>query len=69
MKQAINEFRQDKNSFLFCVAICSTIWFLAVCILFGVYIYCSFEIGNITSTQIQGDYSKQGVAGGSVSIY
>ena len=70
MLQAINEFRQDKSSFLLCVAICSTIWFLAVCVLFGVYIYCSFHNVSVEATQTQsGDYTKQGVAGGSISIY
>ena len=69
MKQTVETFHKDKNGFMLCVAICSTIWFLAVCILFGVYIYCSFNSSNISATQYQdGDYTKQGVAGGSISI-
>ena len=67
-KNVIDEFRQDKNSFLIYSFIFSTIWFLAVCILFGVYIYFSFDNNTITSTQIQGGYSQQGVANGSISI-
>jgi len=62
-------FKQDKNNFIMCICICSTIWFLAVCILFGMYIYCSFNSSSITATQTQdGDYAKQGVAGGSITI-
>lgn len=69
MKQAINEFRQDKNSFVLCFSICSTIWFLAVCILFGVYIWRSFEQVTPSVTQYQdGEYNKQGVANGTISI-
>ena len=66
---AINTFKQDKSYFVSCVFICATIWFLAVCVLFCIYICRSFDNSSITSTQIQGDYSKQGVANGSVSIY
>lgn len=62
-------FRQDKNNFVLCISIFFTIWFLALCILFGVYIYCSFNSSNISATQIQdGNNTKQGVAGGSISI-
>lgn len=62
-------FKKDKNNFVLCISIFETIWFLAVCILFGIYIYCSFNSSNISATQIQdGDYTKQGVAGGTVSI-
>ena len=64
----IDEFRQAKNSFVLYIFAFSTLWFLAVCILFGVYICKSFDSNSITSTQIQGDYSQQGVAGGTVSI-
>lgn len=66
---AVDRFKEDKNSFFVCVCICATIWFLAVCGLFGIYIWRSFESGNVIATQIQdGDYSKQGVAGNDVSI-
>ena len=65
---SIDEFRQDKHSFIMWFSLYSTISFLAVCILFGVYICKSFDNGNIVATQTQGDNSKQGVAGYAVSI-
>ncbi|MBO7712621.1 MAG: hypothetical protein J6S85_03910 [Methanobrevibacter sp.] len=66
---AVERFKEDKSSFIVCVCICATIWFLAVCALFGIYIWRSFESGNIIATQMQeGDYNKQGVAGNDVSI-
>ena len=62
-------FKQEKDSFISCIAICATIWFLAVCGLFGIYIWRSFDSNSIIATQTQdGDYSKQGVAGGSITI-
>lgn len=66
--KAIDEFRQDKNSFLIYTLLFFTIWFLAVCTLFGIYIWRSFDNGNIYATQTQGDNSKQGVAGYAVTI-
>lgn len=67
--KAVNEFRQDKSSFEMWFSLYATISFLAVCILFGVYIWKSFESGGVIATQLQdGDYGKQGVAGGTVSI-
>jgi len=64
----IDEFRQAKNSFILYILAFSTLWFLAVCILFGVYVWCSFHNVSIEATQTQGNYSNQGVAGGTVSI-
>jgi len=61
MKKAIDEFRQDKHSFISCIAICATIWFLVVCILFGVYIYCSFNSASSISQDIDGNYNLQKV--------
>ena len=62
-------FKQDKSNFITCVCICATIWFLAVCVLFGIYICHSFESNGIITTQTQeGDLNKQGVAGASITI-
>jgi len=57
----IDEFRQAKNSFVLYVAALSTIWFLAVCILFGVYVWCSFHNTSSITQDIDGDYNMQKV--------
>jgi len=68
--RAKDEFRQDKYSFIKWFSLYAIISFLAVCILFGVYIWCSFNNVSIMASQSQdGEYNKQGVANGSVSIY
>ena len=67
--KAIEEFRQDKYSFIKWFSLYAIISFLAVCLLFGVYIWRSFDGGNVYASQLQdGEYNKQGVANGSVSI-
>ena len=67
--KSIDEFRQDKYSFMLWFSLYSTISFLAVCLLFGVYIWRSFDNGTIYASQLQeGEYNKQGVANGSISI-
>lgn len=66
---SVDRFCKDKQSFLVCISLCATLWFLALCFLFGFYIWCSFKGESIVATQTQlGDYSNQGVAGGTVSI-
>jgi hypothetical protein len=59
MNKAIDEFRQDKNSFLCCIMVCATVWFLAVCILFGLYIYRSFDNQVYMSQDLNGNYNIQ----------
>ena len=67
--RAVNEFRQDKASFIKWFSLYAIISFLAVCILFGVYIWRSFEQVTPSVSQYQdGEYNKQGVANGSISI-
>lgn len=67
--KAVNEFRQDKASFEMWFSLYATVSFLAVCILFGIYIYCSFNSVGISASQTQeGELNKQGVAGASVTI-
>ena len=67
--KAVNEFRQDKSSFIMWFSTYATISFLAVCILFGIYIWRSFEQVTPSVSQYQdGEYNKQGVANGSISI-
>lgn len=57
----IDEFRQAKNSFVLYIFAFSTLWFLAVCILFGVYVWCSFHSTSNISQDIDGDYNMQKV--------
>lgn len=52
-------FRQEKSSFLICFFSYITISFLAVCILFGIYIYCSFNTQTNMEQSISGDYNSQ----------
>lgn len=51
-------FKQDKNNFMFGVGIFATIWFLAVCILFGVYIFCSFNSNTIMEQNANDSYNN-----------
>lgn len=55
---AIEEFKKDKNNFVLCITICATIWFLAVCILFGTYIYCSFNSSANVEQYANGSYNN-----------
>ena len=58
--KAINEFRQDKNSFIKWFSLYAIISFLAVCLLFGVYIFKSFN-GQVSMEQTAMDnyYNNQ----------
>ena len=67
--KAIETYRQEKSIFIAFLSLYVMISFLAVCILFGLYIYKSFDSGNIIATQTQDGFNnKQGVAGESVTI-
>ena len=59
MKQAINEFRQDKNSFIKWFSLYAIISFLAVCLLFGIYIWRSFDNQVYMSQDLNGNYNIQ----------
>lgn len=65
----VDTYRQDKNNFLLFFSFYIFTSFLAVCVLFGLYIWKSFDVGNVSATQYQEGYNnKQGVAGESITI-
>lgn len=67
--KAIDTYRREKTIFLVFLSMYVFISFLAVCCLFGLYIYKSFDSSNIIATQTQDGFNnKQGVAGESVTI-
>lgn len=47
--KSLDVFRKDKNDFIVWFTLYSTITFLALCVLFGLYIYCSFH--NVSSME------------------
>jgi len=56
--KAVDKFRQERVSFILLSAY-STLSFLAVCILFGLYIYCSFNSVSTITQGIEGNNNSQ----------
>ena len=60
--KAVNEFRQDKASFEMWFSLYATVSFLAVCILFGLFIYKSFDNPvSVEQTAMDNYYNNQEV--------
>ena len=55
----MTEFRQDKSNFIIWFSLYAMISFLAVCVLFGVYIWKSFNNQVYMAQDATGDYNIQ----------
>ena len=57
--KAVDVYRQERTSFISLLVIQTTIIILAICTLFGLYIWKSFEAVSVMEQTNNGNYSVQ----------